>query len=110
MAEFLSVNSTYTGGASILSYAVSGAWTLSRAVSGATPIYTPIGSGNYVGSGVTIDIGDGLPGPLDPAAFYLYQLADTVGTVTSLAVQPANVVNLEVEPLTMISQARGREL
>lgn len=98
MAEFLSINSTYTGGAVILQPAVSGAWTLDRAVSGNT--FVQIASGNYMGTGVFIDTGDGLPGPLDPTAFYLYQLTDVNGTVTSPAIQPSNAVNLDIEPLT----------
>ena len=94
-----------TGGAALVQYVVSGAFTLSRAVSGMP--YTQLASGfvqftTNENPLIFIDIGDGLPGPLDPTAFYLYQLSDANGVLTSEPVQPASTVVLDIEPLTGI--------
>lgn len=89
-----------TGGAISLSIsgAVSGAATLSRAVSGGS--FTQIYSG-----GITpfyLDVGDGLPAPLDQTKFYQYQYTDGGGTTTTAFIQPVATLNINREPFTAI--------
>jgi len=100
MTPTIDVQSTYTGGAIIISAVSTGAYTLSRSVSGGP--FMQIGSGTDLA--VFLDVGENLPGPLDPTLPYAYQLTDINGTVTSTPVTPASNVTLEIEPLMMVIQ------
>lgn len=96
----LTITSVPTGGVMSIgvSGAVSGAALLERMVSGAAfaPIYSGAALDFY------LDIGDGLPAPLDATLFYRYRYTDSGGTVTSPYNQPASIISLELEPLTQI--------
>jgi hypothetical protein len=89
-----------TGGAIALSVsgAASGTAILSRAVSGQA--FSQIYSGQPVS--YYLDIGDGLPGPLNPASLYQYQYQDENGTTTTPFIQPAVELKVSVEPLLEI--------
>lgn len=95
-----------SGGAVGLQFATStsGMISLSRAVSGGsfTSLYSgaPLmthGQGQFY-----LDVGDQLPGPLDPSLFYVYQLSDITGTVQTPGIQAVNSVNIEQDSLTTI--------
>lgn len=89
-----------TGGAYTLAIQASGTMTLSRAVSGATMTFAPLYQGPSIS--IFIDVGDELPAPLDPTQLYVYQLTDTVGTVTTAALSPATTIAFEPDPLISI--------
>ena len=90
-----------TGGAVSLDIegAVSGQATLSRMASGASS-FTQIYSGAAIP--FFLDVGDGLPAPLDAATAYQYQYTDSTGTATSFYVTPANIVQVQPEPITLL--------
>lgn len=89
-----------TGGAVTLAItgAVSGSALLERAVSGQT--FSTIYSGAALK--FYIDIGEALPGPLDPLSFYQYRYTDSGGQTLSAYVQPASIVSVQPEPITQI--------
>lgn len=75
---------------------------VSRAVSGATGLgaFTPIYSGGVVP--VFLDVGDGLPAPLDPATNYVWQVSDATGTTQTQAVVPASTIETIPDQLTQV--------
>lgn len=77
-----------TGGAIALgiSGAVSGVATLTRTASG-----VGVASGIYAGPacGFYLDLGDGLPQPLDPTLFYQYAYTDVTGTAITDWIKPS---------------------
>lgn len=85
-----------TGGAIALgiSGAVSGAATLTRTASG-----VGVASGIYSGNAVSyyLDLGDGLPAPLDPTVFYQYAYTDVNGTTTTPWIQPSVSMVVQTE-------------
>lgn len=99
-----------TGGAIMLQLStVSGAYLLERAVSGSTGLgpWTILSSG-APGPGfeqrVFIDVGDGLPGPLDPESLYVYQLTDSEGSAQTYPFQPAAEFAINPSPIAKILQ------
>ena len=90
-----------TGGAISLaiSGAVSGAVLLERAVSGVgtfTTIYSGVATQYY------LDIGDGLPAPLDANLFYQYRYTDPGGSTTTDFYQPVSLLAVEPEPISQV--------
>ncbi len=88
-----------TGGAVRLDTVSRGLTTISRAVSGVSGLgsFTLIGS-SAVGFGYFLDVGDQLPGPLDPATAYVYRMHDLNGTFDTPSIMPAKTLILEVDP------------
>lgn len=62
------------------------AMTISRSIAG-SGVWTPIYQGPPIGA--FIDVGDGLPAPLDPGIGYLWQIANSGGEVTAGPLMPA---------------------
>lgn len=91
-----------TGGAITLaiSGAPSGSFTLTRSVSGVSGS-TVLASGSAP-IPLFIDIGDGLPAPLSPTAYYQYAYSDVSGSTTTDFIQPAAFFTVEQEPLTTL--------
>lgn len=89
-----------TGGAITLQIESDGIMTLSRAVSGVgglsafTTLYAGITTPFFV------DVGDGLPGPLNSGTLYVYQLDDDNGQLQTDPVMPALRFDPQIEPLT----------
>lgn len=99
-----------TGGAIMLQLSVaSGSYLLERAVSGSAGLgpWTVLASG-APGPGfeqrVFIDVGDQLPGPLDPGSLYVYQLTDSNGTVQTSPFQPSAYFAINPSPIAKILQ------
>lgn len=82
-----------------LAGAVSGAWLLERATSGFA--YVPIGSG-MVPPTFYLDIGDGLPAPLNRDSFYQYRYTDVGGQTVTDWINPSVRLQTFGEPLTQI--------
>ena len=99
-----------TGGAVSLSFfTTSGAISVSRAVqvSGSPGPWTVLANSTLVEIDSVnpqwyFDVGDGLPGPLDPNTLYYYQVTDPTGSVVAGPVQPAVQIQLQADPVTDI--------
>ncbi|MDE2232592.1 MAG: hypothetical protein KGJ90_00470 [Patescibacteria group bacterium] len=99
-----------TGGAISLQLTTvsGGSISLQRAVSGSsglgpwTTLYSGAVLGPYGTSTPFFDIGDGLPGPLDPNTSYVYKLTDNAGSVQTPPLTPSAELNLLQEPITQI--------
>ena len=90
-----------TGGAIslLVSGAVSGAVLLERAVSGVgtfSTIYSGVATQYY------LDVGDGLPAPLDANSAYCYRYTDPNGSTTTDFYQPLSLLAVEPEPMLQI--------
>ena len=73
--------------------------TVSRSVTG-SGIWATIYHGPPIG--VFIDVGDGLPGPLDPATSYIWRVSDYSGNVISESITPSSYFLSEPDQLTQI--------
>ncbi len=76
--------------------------TIGRAVSGSTGLsaFTPIYSG--APCPVFLDVGDGLPQPLDPLTDYIWQVTDSRGTTQTAATAPASSVTTVPDQLSQV--------
>lgn len=104
MASRITPKAVPTGGVVTLTIASAGTMTLSRAVSGAAGLgtFTQLYSGGP--QPFFIDVGDQLPGPLDPGTFYVYRLEDDNGVLDSVPIEPTPILVVQTEPITLMLQ------
>lgn len=80
--------------------AVSGVFTLERAASGMA--FSTIASGTGICPTFFVDLGEGLPAPLDPTQLYQYRYTDPSGQTITPFISPSAILDVEADPFTQI--------